>query len=107
MSWVEDTEVWQLIEKMVHDLYPSMTSLCERMFEYNSEMTDSAKGILFGGFGQFTVAYVAAKKEEKPIEEAFAIAMNTVAQNPFFNKMMESSMNMLIDNGVDNMKVNE
>ena len=105
MEWSEDPEVWALTDGLIFDVWPSLEQLCEKMYGYRDQMPVQAQGILFGGFGQFTIAYIAARQRDDldPVL-AFGKGMEAVSSNPFFQRMMESQMHQLVDAHVDNLE---
>jgi len=97
MEWRDDPELWQTLDNLLTNSEDDLKDFLDTLHQHSPSLEKPLKAILFGGLGQFSVAYNEARTELNEPSMSFALALEKVIQNPQFSVFMLSMMNTTFD----------
>ena len=104
MEWTDNPLVWDGLDDLITNAWPDMKKFLDALNEHKSEINPIWNTMLFHGLGQLSASYVSARAEANEPPHAYAIALESVIQNPSFQAMMGSVMNQAVDSKVGQMR---
>lgn len=108
-NWSTDEQVWHAMDRMITEMDFNTRDLLDKLVEYKPDIPQIFQVLLFSCLGKFVVAYseCRALNEEgephHPPQLAFAIALQSIAEDPAAKALMEGSINNMIDRKVGGM----
>ena len=105
-----DENVWTKMDKLITSTDVNARDFLDSMVEYKPDLPQIFQVLLFSVFGKFVVAYSECRRinEETgephhPPQLAFAIALQSIAEDPAAKTLMEGSINNMVDRQVGGM----
>ena len=102
-QWYEDEQVWENLDKLIHEAWLPLKEFLDVMQEHDDELSLEVKANLFGGLGVFCLTYAQMRKDANNCIDAFNEAMLSVQNDSRQVKLRERAIHQVIDAKVENL----
>lgn len=109
-NWSMDPQVWDKIDDLLLGTDVNLRNFLDSMFEYKQDIPQIFQVLLFSCLGKFVVAYSECRRinpeTEIPFHDppmSFHIALQSVAEDPAAQQLMQGGINQMVDNKIGGM----
>lgn len=102
--WSKDKEFWDALDNLVSHGGLPLKNFLDVLHGYRENLDPIAKGILFGGVGEFFKVYTQMRRDTNTPIQSFEAACEAVQSNRLMQQFMSSAVEQVVDNTVDKME---